>query len=206
MARAPLLLILSAPSGGGKTTLGQRLLQTCPGLERAVTCTTRTPRPGERDGVDYHFLSPAVFGRQVRAGQFLEHATVHGHRYGTREREVTDRLARGCDVLLIIDVQGAAAVRARAAAHPALRNALVTVFLTPPSFAALEQRLRGRGTDPERAIQRRLRTARAELERWRDFDYLILSASPDDDLGRARAILTAEQLRPQRIATVNPHR
>jgi guanylate kinase len=196
---APLLIVISAPSGGGKTTLCQLLLQACPDLERAVTCTTRPPRTGESDGTDYHFLAAAAFQQQVAAGEFLEHATVHGNRYGTRKSEVLDRLARGRDVLLNIDVQGAAAVRAQAAANPVLQAALVSVFLTPPSLRILEKRLRGRGTDAEEVIQRRLAAARSELEHWREFDYVILSASPEEDLRRAQAILAAEKLRSGRF-------
>ena len=149
----------------------------------------------------FHFLDASAFQGQVEAGEFLEHATVHGNRYGTRKREVLDRLARGRDVLLNIDVQGAAAVRAQAAADPVVRAALISVFLTPPSLQILEKRLRGRGTDAEEVIQRRLAAARSELEHWRKFDYLILSASPEEDLRRTQAILLAEKLRSERIGT-----
>ena len=198
---APLLVVISAPSGGGTTTLCQLLLQTSPDLERAITCTTRAPRAGERNGVDYHFLDAAAFQRQVEAGEFLEHATVHGNRYGTRKREVLDRLDRGRDVLLNIDVQGAAAVRAQAAADPVVRAALISLFLTPPSMQILEKRLRGRGTDAEAVIQQRLAAARSELEHWRQFDYLILSASPEEDVRRTQAILLVEKLRSKRVGT-----
>lgn len=195
----PLLVVLSAPSGGGKTTLCDNVLKTCPDVERAVTCTTRPPRAGERDGVDYHFLDSTAFVRRVDAGEFLEHAQVHGHHYGTLKREVLDRLARGRHVLLNIDVQGAALVRERATAHMVLQRALVTVFLTPPTPAELERRLRGRGTDADAVVQRRLATARQEVQRWGEFDYLILSGSPEDDLRRMQAILRAETLRTERV-------
>lgn len=200
----PLLLLLSAPSGGGKTTLCENLLRAHPEVERAITCTTRAPRAGERDGVDYHFLAPGAFEQQVAAGAFLEHAVVHGHRYGTRAREVLDRLARGRDVLLNIDVQGAASVRRSAAADPVLQAALVTVFLTPPSLATIEARLRGRGTDSEEVIQRRLAGAKAELARWSEFNYLILSGTPEQDLEYMQAIRVAEKMRVQRRGGRNP--
>src|SRR6185437_5920536 len=135
---SPLLVVLSAPSGGGKTTLGQQLLAARPDMARAITCTTREPRAGEKDGVDYHFLDAASFLKRVQAGNFLEHATVYGHSYGTLKSEVLDKLRQGRDVLLNIDVQGAASVRDRAEEDPELKRVLVSVFLTPSSLAVLE--------------------------------------------------------------------
>lgn len=195
---APLFLVLSAPSGGGKTTLCQQMLAARPGLARAVTCTTRLPRPGERDGVDYHFLDAETFDRRVAAGEFLEHATVYGHQYGVWKAEVLQRLRAGADVILSVDVQGAASIRAQARQDPELRRALVSVFLTPPSLAVLEQRLRGRNSDAPEVIQRRLEVARREIEEGRHFDYLILSGSKEEDLRRLQAIFEAEKLRPAR--------
>lgn len=191
----PVLLLVSAPSGGGKTTVCRLLLERVPGLVRVTTCTTRPPRPGERDGVDYHFLTPAEFERQVAAGAFLEHALVYGHRYGTRRAEVLEGLARGQDVLLNVDVQGAAHLRAVAARDPRLRAALVTVFLAPPSMETLAERLRRRGQDPPEVIERRLAEARREIAAWPEFDYLVVSGTIEEDLHRVRAILEAERLR-----------
>src|SRR5262245_5208089 len=142
---ASLLIVLSAPSGGGKTTLGQQLLAARPDLARAVTCTTRAPRPGEKDGVDYYFYDPARFAKTVEAGLFLEHATVFGNSYGTLRSEVLDKLRAGMDVILTIDVQGAETIRDRAASDPELKRALVTVFLAPTSLSVLEERLHKRG-------------------------------------------------------------
>jgi guanylate kinase len=196
--RSPLVLLISAPSGGGKTTVCTQLLASNPGLSRAITCTTRPPRTGERDGVDYHFLDPTVFARRVAAGEFLEHATVYGQSYGTLKAELFERWAAGQDVLLNIDVQGAASVRAQAAQDSDLSAALVSVFLTPDSLATLEERLRRRAQDAEAVIQRRIATARTEIQHWRQFDYLVISTTIPEDLRQVQAIYTAEKLRTRR--------
>lgn len=192
---SPLLVVISAPSGAGKTTLGERTLSNRPGMTRAVTCTTREPRPGEKEGVDYYFLDAATFLKRVQAGNFLEHATVHGNSYGTLKSEVLGKLRAGKDVLLIVDVQGAAAIRAHAEEDQELKRALVMVFLAPPSMAVLEQRLRRRGQDSPAAIVKRLGVARHEIAQWKHFDYLIISSSVAEDARRLAAILDAEQMR-----------
>lgn len=191
---SPLLIVISAPSGGGKTTLCQGLLAARPVVTRAITCTTRAPRSGERDGLDYHFLQVGDFERRVETGEFLEHATVHGNLYGTLKSEVLGRLAAGQDVLLNIDVQGAESVRQQASTDPVLRAALVNVFLTPGSMDELERRLRKRATDSEDVIQRRLVAARVEIAHWNHFDYLILSQTPEEDLRRLQIIVDAEKM------------
>ncbi|HTG43154.1 MAG TPA: guanylate kinase [Verrucomicrobiae bacterium] len=196
---SPLLVVISAPSGGGKTTLCQQLLIVRPNMMRAVTCTTREPRPGEQDGVDYFFLDAEKFLRRVQAGNFLEHATVHGNSYGTLKSEVVNKLRLGTDVLLNVDVQGAATIRAQAEEDPELKRSLVTVFLTPPSLVILEQRLRNRGMDSAAVMQKRLSVARQEIAQWKNFDYLILSASIAEDLRRMQAILDAEKMRQPRV-------
>ena len=194
----PLLVVISAPSGGGKTTLCNQLLAARPDLSRAITCTTREPRQGERDGVDYFFLDAASFLKRVQAGNFLEHATVHGHSYGTLKSEVLGKLRLGKDVLLNVDVQGAATIRQRAGVDPELERALVSVFLTPPSMTILEERLRRRGTDAEAVIQKRLSVARQEISQWKNFDYLIISRSVAEDLSRMQAIVQAEKMKAAR--------
>jgi guanylate kinase len=194
----PLLVVISAPSGGGKTTLCQQLLAARKDMTRAVTCTTRGARPGERDGVDYYFLNADSFLKRVHAGNFLEHATVYGHSYGTLKSEVLGVLRQGKDLLLNVDVQGAATIRAKALEDPELSRALVTVFLTPPSLAILEERLRKRATDAETTIQKRLSVARQEIAQWKHFDYLLLSGSIAEDLRRMLAIVEAEKMRSSR--------
>ncbi len=197
-AASPLLVVISAPSGAGKTTLCQQLLAAVPNLTRVVTCTTRQPRTGERDGVDYFFLDAASFLKRVQAGNFLEHATVHGHSYGTLKAEVLGKLRQGKDVLLNVDVQGAATIRERAREDQELSRALVSLFLTPPSMTVLEQRLRKRATDAEAVIQKRLGVARQEIAQWKHFDYLIISSSIEEDLRRALVIVEAEKMRSRR--------
>lgn len=193
--KSGLLLIISAPSGGGKTTLTQNLLAANPNTVRAITCTTRQPREGEQDGVDYYFLDPADFLKRVQAGNFLEHATVYGNSYGTLKSEVLSKLRQGRDVLLNVDVQGAASIRSRANDDEELKSALVTVFLSPPSLSILEQRLKGRNQDSLNTIQKRLSVARHEIAQWKHFDYLIVSGTVDEDLARLQGIVTAEKLR-----------
>lgn len=194
-----MLIVISAPSGGGKTTVCERLLAERPQVTRAVTCTTRAPRPGEVDGVDYLFLDPASFLRRVQAGEFLEHATVFGHNYGTLKSELLDKLQSDKDVLLSVDVQGAAAIRARSADEPWLKASLVTVFLAPPSIAELERRLRRRNKDAEEVIRKRLSAARQEIAQSRCFDYVIVSASQEADVNQMLTIMDAEKLKQSRV-------
>ncbi|MGH8023038.1 MAG: guanylate kinase, partial [Limisphaerales bacterium] len=196
----PLLLLISAPSGGGKTTLCRQLLRARRTMVRAVTCTTRLPRPGEKDGVDYYFLKPADFLRRVQAGNFLEHATVYGNSYGLLKSELLGKLRAGKDVLLNVDVQGAASIRQAAQAEPELRRALVTVFLTPTTLLEIERRLKRRGADSPEVIRRRVAAARQEIAQWKNFDYLLLSGSKEDDLRLALAIVEAEKMRTVRAA------
>lgn len=195
---SPLLIVVSAPSGGGKTTLCEQLVATRRNVTRAVTCTTRNPRPGEREGVDYYFMDANTFLKRVQAGNFLEHATVYGNSYGTLKSEVLGKLRQHLDVVLNIDVQGAAAIREHAEGYPELKRALVTIFMTPASLSTLEQRLRKRGLDNASAIQKRLSVAKQEIAQWRHFDYLIVSTSVGEDLRRMQAILDAEQMRQAR--------
>jgi guanylate kinase len=192
----PLLFVISAPSGGGKTTLCEQLLATRQNeMTRAITCTTRAPRAGEKDGKDYYFLDAGTFLKRVQAGHFLEHATVYGNSYGTLRSEVLDKLRTGKDVLLNIDVQGAASVRESVEKDEDLKRAFISVFLTPPSAAILEARLKKRGQDSSATVQKRLSVARQEVAQWRHFDYLIISTSIKEDLRRMLAIVDAEKMR-----------
>ena len=191
----PLLIVISAPSGGGKTTLCHRLLAASDNMTRAITCTTRAPRPGEKEGVDYYFLDASAFRKHVKDGSFLEHATVYGKSYGTLKAEVLEKLRGGRDVLLNVDVQGAAAIRSKAKQLPELRQALVMVFITPDSLRVLEERLRKRGQDSEVSIRKRMSVARQEIAQWKSFDYLIVSTTIEEDLRRMQTILAAEGMR-----------
>jgi guanylate kinase len=199
----PLLVVISAPSGAGKTTLCEYTLKARPLMARAITCTTRPPRDGEQPDIDYHFLEAGDFLRRVQAGNFLEHATVHGNSYGTLKSEVLGKLRAGRDVLLNVDVQGAAAIRAQADKDPELKHALVTVFLAPASIAVLEERLRKRDKDAPEVIQKRLAGARHELTQWRNFDYVIMTSSIEEDLRRLLCILDAESMRQHRTTLPN---
>ncbi|MEI7535316.1 MAG: guanylate kinase [Verrucomicrobiae bacterium] len=194
----PLLVLISAPSGAGKTTLCDLLLVSQPNLTRAITCTTRAPRPGEKDGVDYHFFTAEEFLKRLHAGNFLEHATVYGNSYGILKSELLGKLRAGKDVLLNVDVQGAATIREQAATEPELKRALITIFLTPPSVTVLEERLKKRGADAESVIQKRLAVARQEISQWKNFDYLLISGSKSEDLRRATAIIESEKMRSAR--------
>jgi guanylate kinase len=202
-ALRPLLVLISAPSGGGKTTICKQLLDARPDMARAITCTTRAPRSGESDGVDYYFLDATSFLKRVQAGNFLEHATVYGNSYGTLKSEVMGKLRQGRDVLLNVDVQGAAAIRAHSEEDAELKKALVSVFLTPPSLAVLEQRLAKRATDSPAVIQKRLSVARQEVAQWKNFDYLLISDSIQEDLRRMMAIVDAEKMRSNRAVAPN---
>jgi guanylate kinase len=195
---AALLILISAPSGGGKTTLCEMLLKARPDMARAITCTTRQPRKGEKNGVDYHFFTATEFLKRVQAGNFLEHATVYGNSYGILKSELLGKLRAGKDVLLNVDVQGAATIRERALAEPELREALVTVFLTPPSVDILEERLKKRAQDSATEISKRLAVAKQEVSQWKNFEYLLFSTTKTEDLRRMQEIVDAEKMRVRR--------
>lgn len=196
--KIPLLVLVSAASGAGKTTLIHRVLGARPDMKRAVTCTTRPPRKGEEDGIDYYFLSEKRFLQLLLAGKFVEHAKVYGYSYGLLRAELLKKLRAGTDVLINVDVQGAATIRGKAAADPELQRSLVTIFMTPPSIAEIEARLRKRGTDSEKVIARRLRAAKRELKHWHKFDYLLISDTMEADLSRALTIIDVEKMRTER--------
>jgi guanylate kinase len=197
--KSGVLLLISAPSGGGKTTVCASMLTGNPALKRVITCTTRAPRPGEVNGHDYHFLAMPEFEQRMAAGEFLEQALVYGNRYGTLRSSVLDVLRSGADVLLNIDVQGAASIRKVAMEDPEIRSALATVFLTPRTLAELESRLRGRGSESEDIVARRLSAAPAEVAEAVHFDYLIVSETRESDLRRVQSIYEAEKTRRHRV-------
>ncbi len=194
--RHGIVFVISAPSGGGKSTL-LRMLGDEPDFVYSVSCTTRQPRAGEVDGRDYHFLSVEEFERRVAAGEFIEHALVHGNHYGTLRKTVQDSLHAGHDVLMDVDIQGAAQIRANADAR--LSEMLVDIFLMPPSMAELERRLRRRNTETAEQLALRLTNAADEMAQWRSYRYAILSGSPMDDFENFRAIMLAERMRSERM-------
>lgn len=191
----PLLVVISAPSGAGKTTLCDNVRSALPSVRRAVTCTTRDPRQGEEDGVDYYFLGEEEFLARVEGGEFLENSVVHGNHYGVLKSELSAKLAQGADVLLNIDVQGAATIRDGAASDDVLKEALITVFLMPPSLEELEQRLRGRSTDADEVIAGRLEIAKDEIAQSRLFDYTLTSGTREADLEQMLSIIEAARNR-----------
>jgi guanylate kinase len=195
-SRRGILFVISAPSGAGKTTLVEALRQTG-NLFYSISCTTRPPRSGEIDGEDYQFLSDGDFRLKIEAGDFLEHAQVHGDYYGTLREPVADNLKNGADVLIDIDTQGAATIRN--CDDPIIREALTDVFIMPPDLDELRRRLRKRGTETEEQINRRLDTALREMELWRDYRYTIVSGSIEEDLQRFRHIMAAESYVSRRL-------
>jgi guanylate kinase len=186
--RRGLLFVVSAPSGTGKTTVAERLVQLVPDLRLSRSYTSRAARLGELDGVDYNFITRTRFEQMVAADAFLEWADVFGNLYGTCATDAERDLAAGCDLVLVIDVQGARQVRRRGIPT-------IGVFVLPPSFEVLEQRLRGRSKDAEEAIRRRLATARAEVDAVAEYDYVIVNDELDACVDRLRAIVLAERAR-----------
>jgi guanylate kinase len=186
--RRGLLFVVSAPSGTGKTTVAERLVQVVPDLALSRSYTSRPARAGESDGVDYNFITRARFEQMVAADAFLEWADVFGNLYGTCAADAEAELNAGRDLVLVIDVQGARQVRSRC-------PDTVGVFVLPPSFDVLERRLRGRSADTEDAMQRRLRTARAEVAAFTEYDYVIVNDELETCVDRLRAIVLAERAR-----------
>ena len=190
--RRGLMLVLSSPSGAGKTTLSRKLLQSDKGIVISVSATTRAKRPNEVDGRDYSFVSPETFEAMVKAEEFFEHASVFEHRYGTPKKPVSDALAAGRDVLFDIDWQGTQQLRSRSP------NDVVSVFILPPSVAALEQRLHTRAQDSEDVIRGRMKKAGDEMSHFDAYDYIVVN----DNIGMAfeaiKSILRAEQLKRER--------
>jgi guanylate kinase len=192
IARRGLLLVLSSPSGGGKTSIGRALRVTDPNLGLSVSLTTRPPREGETDGKDYHFVDEAAFLAAVREGRLIEHAEVFGARYGTPRAPVEAALAEGRDLLFDIDWQGTRQLR------EALPEDVVSVFILPPSMAELERRLRARRLDDDATVTRRMSRAAAEIAHWDEYGYVIVNRDFDLSVGAVRSILAAERLKRSR--------
>ena len=189
IARRGLMLVLSSPSGAGKTTLSRKLLEADPGVELSVSVTTRKQRPGEVDGRDYHFIDAARFEAMVKQGELLEWAQVFGHHYGTPRAPVEAALANGHDVLFDVDWQGTQQLRGKA------KHDLVSIFVLPPSISDLEQRLRRRAQDPDDVIRARMATAADEMSHWDAYDYVVINTDIDRAFNEVQAILAAERLK-----------
>jgi guanylate kinase len=190
--KAPNLVVVSAPSGAGKSTVLGRVLRELTGMRFSVSHTTRPSRPGEREGVQYHFVDRPRFEELVRDGRLLEWARVHDHLYGTSRGEYERAESEGVDLLLDLDVQGAAQVRAQ------FPDAL-SIFILPPSYGELEKRLRGRGESDEAQVRRRLEAARAEVRRYQDYDYAVVNDDLDRCVEAVRSVIQAARCRTRRM-------
>lgn len=197
LQRRGILCVVSGPSGSGKTTLCRRFSDTDKVAVYAVSATTRKPREGERDGVDYFFLERSEFESRVSRGEFIEHAEVHGNLYGTLKSEVLSHIEAGRDVLLDLDVQGAALVRE--IADPLIREAHVDIFVLLPSDRELQKRLQSRGTETDKQRALRLFNAREESRRWHEYRYTFVSADKETDFNTFRSILISERCRSSRL-------
>jgi guanylate kinase len=192
IARRGLMLVLSSPSGAGKTTLSRKLLESDPGVELSVSVTTRKQRPGEVDGRDYHFVDAGRFDAMVANDELLEWAHVFGNRYGTPRAPVDAALARGRDVLFDIDWQGTQQLRERA------NRDLVSIFVLPPSIPDLERRLRARAQDSDEVIHARMTKAADEMSHWAEYDYVVINTDIDHAFAEVQSILAAERLKRER--------
>jgi guanylate kinase len=190
--RRGLMLVLSSPSGAGKTSIARRLLELEPELSLSISVTTRPRRRSEVEGRDYHFIDRTVYDAMIAAGELLEHAEVYGNGYGTPRRPVEGALAAGRDVLFDIDWQGTQQLQA------AMGEDLVTIFILPPSMAELERRLRERGTDSEDVIRDRMSRAASEISHWPEYEYVLVNTDADKCLEQVRSIVAAERLKRQR--------
>jgi guanylate kinase len=196
--RRGVMLVISSPSGAGKSTLCRLLVEEFPDIVLSISATTRDPRPGEKDGREYYFLTKDDFEKRLKQKAFLESAHVHEHRYGTLRDEVMGRVEAGRDVLFDIDWQGAQQIAQEAAKD------VVRVFILPPSMKELSDRLHSRATDREDVIQRRLGRAQGEIAHWNEYDYVLINTVLDDTYAQLKAIYCAETLRRERHAGLGP--
>ena len=190
--RRGLLIVLSSPSGAGKTTISRKLMEADPTIGMSISATTRSPRPGEEDGRDYHFVTEEAFQHLVDEGELAEWAYVFDHRYGSPKEPIKDALKAGRDILFDIDWQGTQQL------ETAFGNDLVSIFILPPDMTELERRLRDRATDSEEVIQGRMRRAAGEIVHWNEYDYVLVNDDVETCLEEVKAIIVAERLRKHR--------
>lgn len=204
LQRRGILCVVSGPSGSGKTTLCRRLSDEDADAVYAISATTREPRTGEENGTDYYFLEREDFEARATRGEFLEYAEVHGNLYGTLKSEVMDHISAGRDVLMDIDVQGAALIRS----HPdqAIQEAIVDIFILPQNEEDLLARLRGRGTESDEQLQLRLRNALEEMKHWAEYAYTIISGNKEQDFAIFLSMIQSERCRSKRLKSVQTTR
>ena len=190
-----LLMVFAGPAGSGKTTLCDRMVEQLEDVERVVTCTTRQPREGEKDGVDYHFFEDRQFEQAIESGAFLEWAEVHSNRYGVLKSSIREKLEANIDIVINVDVQGVENIKIAAAEDETLAKRLVSIFIKPADLEVVRERLRGRGKDSEEEIEHRIETAKREVEKWSEFDYVIVTGTKDQDFQSVLSIWKAEKLR-----------
>lgn len=200
MTEAPvdqaLVFIVSGPAGSGKTTLCDRMIkELSPRIQRVITATTRPPRQGEVNGVDYYFFSQQEFEEAVSKGRFYEYAKVHSYYYGVLKEEIKSKLAKNIDLLINIDVQGAETLRMAARENPELQKRVISIFIMPTTVEVLKDRLQGRGLDAQEEIERRLQVAQQEVQYWTSYDYCIPSQTKEEDFSCLLSLYAAEKLR-----------
>lgn len=199
--RRGMILVLSGPSGSGKSTIYKETFKNVSGFEFSVSCTTRSPREGEVDGRDYNFMSREKFEELISSSAFAEHAEVHGNYYGTLKSELISRLEQGIDILLDIDVQGVTQLKDQCRKDQILADACEFVFVMPPSYQVLEERLKGRGTETPESLERRLTNAKREMKLWRMYSYILVNDNLSDSISSLEALIKSFRMASKRFTT-----
>lgn len=201
--KAGVVLIVSGPSGAGKSSICSAVMKDDPNIRFSISCTTRNPRGAEEHGKEYYFLTKEDFQKRIENNEFIEYAEVYGNYYGTLKSEVSDKIKQGCDVLLDIDVQGAVQLKKRAANDDFLANLIELIFIVPPSYTVLENRLRSRKTDAEEAVLKRLDTSKKEIAFWREYDYVIINDDMQKAVNDMKSVLSSIHLKTKHLENIN---